>query len=244
MSTLTTLISLAGVAMNASMAQIKLIADLTYASTKGGMAVIQGYKPTSSWIVSPVQTITMITKFSTAKLYARRIAAIEAVNFAGVKTGVAGNDKLAGLTTEKAEALFNTRKAMELASLQKTLDGDRSDAHRQGHDRCYHTIAQGIKVHFVTDKGHDGKMHPVLDNGTPTIASIMVNGLFINVNTDVEGTRKVVNNGPAVLMTQLIQRAINKTSLQFKAVSLKDDNFTKLSIDKERIYPAKYLEVQ
>ena len=79
--------------------------------------------------------------------------------------------------------------------MNTTLSGDRSDSHRAGHDRCYAHVADGVKVNFVTEKDKDGLMQPVLTDGLPTAASIMVSYLEINRTTRKEGEYKVVNSG-------------------------------------------------
>lgn len=244
MSNLLSVIVLSGQKVLATATQIDVIESLTTTCTKGGFAVIQDYIPSSGWVTSPVQTIHAITKFSVSKLYERKLVNIAAITFADVQAGVAKDDKLSQLSLSDVQAIFDTRKDMEMASLQKTLDGDRSDAHRQGHDRCYLRVATGIKVNLVTERGDDKLMHPVLNGeGIPSIASIMVNALFVNVNTTAKGVRKTVNSGNPVRMSALISRAIDKPTTAMRTISLKSDNFSKLSIDKARILPSEYLNL-
>lgn len=202
---------------------------------KGGFARVYGYKPTTDWTVSPVQDIVAVTRFSTAKLYARKRKALEALTFADVADAIAANPKLAALTVADARKLFDERKAQEIESIETTQAGDRSDAHRQGHDRCYMNLADGVKVHFVTEKGSDGLMHPVLTDGFPTVASIMLTYLENSKVTRVQGTRKVVNSGPSVLMKNAISSKLNERSVGLKTLSLKEDNFERVVIDGEVI---------
>ena len=110
--------------------------------------------------------------------------------------------------------------------------------HRQGHDRCYATITNGIKVHFVTEKNdEDGLMHPTTVNGYPVVDSIMINALFLNVTTITEGERKVVNSGAPVLMGNAISKVLNQRCVGIRTLSLKADNFEKVVIDHNAIIP-------
>jgi hypothetical protein len=200
---------------------------------KGGFARVYGYKPTSDWDTSPVQDIVAITRFSTEKLYERKTKAVNGLTFADVKDAIAKNPKLKALSLTEQEALFNERKAMVVDSMAKTLDGDRDDAHRQGHDRCYLHLAPGVKVNYDTVKGKDGLMQPVLTDGFPTVASIMLSYLENSKVTRVEGVRKVVNSGAPKLMSNAIDSVLNKKSVALKMLSLKEDNFERLVIDGE-----------
>lgn len=214
--------------------QAEAIEVLT-ATRKGGIAAVYGYKPSTGYVTQPVQDIRILTRFSTAALYERKKIALEAVTFESIEAEIPKHPKLAALKRNEAIDLFNARKQMVVDSMNKTLSGDRDDAHRQGHDRCYSAITEGIKVHFVTEKGSDGFMHPVLTKGFPTVASIMVNYLEISKTTRVPGERKTVNSGAPVLMGNLIENALNQKSVGFRTLSLKEDNFERLSIDKSTI---------
>lgn len=200
---------------------------------KGGFARLYGYKPASNYEVSPVQDIVLITRFSTEKLYARKRKALESITFDDVKAAIAREPKLKALTVTEQEALFNERLGDMVESLNKTLDGDRTDSHRQGHDRCYLNLAEGVKVNYVTEKGKDGLMHPVLTDGFPTVASVMLTYLENSKTTRVEGVRKVVNSKAPKLMSNAIESVLNKRSVGIKTASLKEDNFERLVIDGE-----------
>lgn len=193
----------------------------------GGIGTIHGYRPTSGYVTPPTMDVQVITKFSTARLYDRKRKALDAVTFADVADGIAADDKLAALPLAAALAAFEARKADMVASLSKTLDGDRSDAHRAGHDRCYCTTSQGVKVNYVTVKGDDGLMHPVLTDGLPTAASIMVGVLELGRKVTVEGVRKPApNSGIPVRMGNAIDKVLNRRSVGYTTRTLKADNFT------------------
>lgn len=232
---MTHLLSLNGTTVNATALEADAI-DTLMDTRKGGCASVIGYKPSTNWTVAPTQNIQFLSRISTAKLYARRKAALEALTLSDVAESIAAEPKLAAMSLGLLNDLFIARRDMEVASIVKTQDGNRDDAHRQGHDRCYVNVTEGVKVNLVTVKGDDGLKHPVLAaNGFPTIASIMVSALFLNTTTTQQGVRKVVNSGPAVLMSNAIAKAMNKPTLSLKMLSLKADNFTALKIDRETI---------
>jgi hypothetical protein len=122
-------------------------------------------------------------------------------------------------------------------SMNKSLNGDRSDGHRQGHDRCYIHIEQGVKVNLDCEKDSDGIMQPKLHNGFPVVESIMLMYLELNRKYITEGTRKVVKSGAPVLMTNAIDSVLNARSVGIRALSLKADNFTRFVCDGQEVTP-------
>lgn len=203
----------------------------------GGCAALHGYIPSTGYVESPVIDIQMLTRFSYTRLIERKRDALEAITFSDVQDAIAKNEKLSALTVVKANEVFETRKAMQLASIEKTLDNDRSDAHRQGHDRCYATFGTGIKGHLVTEKVGD-LMQPVTLNGIPMLKSIMINYLELNRKVVKEGVRKPKpNSGAPVLMGNAISSLLNKRSVGFKTASLKEDNFDSLVMSKTEFLP-------
>lgn len=216
-------------------AQAKAIQTIN-ASRKGGCAAVTGYVPTTNWEIPPVQDIQLLTNFSTEKLYKRRLAALAGITFGDVMDKLSGDEKLGVMTVEQLRALFDTRKAMAMESLTKTLDGDREDAHRESHDRCYAHIGD-VKVHLDTEKV-DGRMEPVVDfDGDVRAKNVMVKYLELNVKTRKAGKRKLVNSGAPVRMSNLIESCLNKRSVGFRTLSLKEDNFEEFKIDKRVIEP-------
>lgn len=203
----------------------------------GGCAALHGYRPTTNYIKSPVLDIQMLTRFNYTRLIERKRDALEAITFDDVQDAIAANPKLAALTVVKARELFEARKGMQLESIRKTLEGDRSDAHRQGHDRCYVTFANGVKGHLVTEKDSDGLMQPVTLNGLPIVKSIMINYLELNRKVVTEGEYKTVNSGAPVLMGNAISSLLNARSVGLKTASLKDDNFDRLVMSKTEFLP-------
>ena len=200
------------------------------ASRKGGCAAVTGYVPSTNWIVPPVHDIQLLTNFSTEKLYQRRLLALEKITFADVADKLAADPVLSSKTMSELRDIFDVRKEKMMETLQKTLDGDRSDSHRQAHDRCYAHIG-GVKLHLVTEKV-DGRMEPVVDSdGNVKVANVLVKYLELNVKTRQEGQRKVVNSGAPVRMGNLIESCLNKRSVGFKTLSLKEDNFESFKID-------------
>lgn len=201
---------------------------------KGGFARVYGYRPSSNYIKQPVQDIVMVTRFSTEKLYQRKRKALNSITFVDVKPAIDADDMLSNLPLQEQKTLFAERLQEMVDSMSKTLDGDRSDAHRQAHDRCYLHIDDGIKVNFETVKVA-GKMQPVITDGFPTVASIMITYLENSKVTRVAGERKYVNSGAPKRMSNAIESVLNKRSVGIKTLSLKEDNFERLVIDNEVI---------
>ena len=232
--------------INMSAKQATTIQSLVNAR-RGGMASVTGYKPTSNYIEGsePTQNIQMITSFDTSKLYARKIKALNSIELGDVINSVLADPKLAALSTTKMADTFNQRKAMLVASMEKTLAGDRDDSLRAAHDLCYAMI-DNVKIHLVTKKIDvevDGKKKkktvPVIaENGFPTIASIMVPYLCLNVTTVVEGVRTTkTKSGAPVLMGNAIKKCLNQRSVGYKTLSLKADNFTSFKVDRQEFVP-------
>jgi hypothetical protein len=223
---------------NCTQAQADTLYRLS-ALRKGSIGSVRGYKPTTGYVTGKTPTVDLqiITRFETGKLYARRSAALEAVQFKDAAESIAKHPKLSSLSAAECLTLFESAKQAGIDTLNKTLSGDREDAHRQGHDRCYARAADGVKVHFVTVKDADGLMQPVLTDGRPTLASIMVPYLELNRTVRIPGEYKTVNSGPKVLMDNVIAGLLNARSVQFKTLSLKDGNFESLNVDKQSITP-------
>jgi hypothetical protein len=206
-------------------------ADALYAletTNKGGFASVIGYRPSSNYVVPPLHDYQVITRFSYAKLQERKRDALEAITWKQVKDDILSIPKVAALAKEKGEehirGIFNERKAKELDSIHVSASGDRSDSHRQAHDRCYGRVMEGIRVHYQTHK-IDGETHPILTDGLPTVESIMLNVLILSRNVREPGERKAVNSGVPVLISNAIAKQLNARSVGFKALSLKPGNF-------------------
>jgi hypothetical protein len=213
--------------------------DRLSALRKGCIGSVKGYRPTTGYVEgkTPVVDLQIITRFEYGKLNARKRKALESLTFADVAEDIAKAPKLKSLPAGDCLTLFNTARDAAIASIDKTAEGDRDDGHRQGHDRCYARIVDGVKVNLVTEKRDDGLMHPVLTNGLPTLASIMVPYLELNKTIRVEGEYKVVNSGAKVLMDGVIAKHLNLRSVGYKTLSLKEGNFESLHVDKQTITP-------
>lgn len=203
----------------------------------GRFAAIIGYVPVGKdWIEAPVYDATFTSRFDTQKLYQRKLEALQAITFADVAEAIAKEPKLSALDTDTLESIFNTRKAMEVASLLRTRED--TAAHREGQARCHATVEDGlphgVRVHYVTEKGADGLMYPVLKDGLPIAESIRVHALEQSRTYRKQGTRKVVNSGAPVLMGNAIASLTNKRSVGLTSFTLRD-NFEALRIDGETI---------
>lgn len=205
---------------------------------KGGCASVVGYKPSSNYKKSPTQDIQLISHFSVRNLYKRRLQALKGIRFEDLPMDkIMEDEKLSELDIRSLVKLFNERKGQMIHSLEKSLDGDRDDAHRQAHDRCYAHIGD-VKVHLKTEKDSNGVKQPVTDeDGYVYCDSIMVPYLELNVKEREAGERKVVNSGAPVRMSNMIESCLNKRSVRFKTLSLKEDNFEAFHIDHQEFLP-------
>lgn len=204
---------------------------------KGGFAQVKGYVSVSNRLQPETANFTCLTRFDTSRLYARKIAAITELQLDDIVDAIAREPKLLAAqkdgTLEKA---FEDRKMKEIESMEKTLVGDRDDARRAAHDRCYCGIDAGIKVHYKTEKGEDGLKHPIIVDGLPIAESIMISFIEISREVLVEGEYKKVNSGVPVLISNAINSKLPK-SCKLKTVSLKEDNFDSVVIDRNTIVP-------
>ena len=199
----------------------------------GGFATVHGYIPESNWDKNarPVQDIQFLSRFSIAKLYERRIDALTALRFDDVSDTVSKDEKLSTMDNDKLRELFVARKMQEIESMEKTLAGVRDNAQRKAHDRNYIHVSEGVKLNLVAEPNAEGIKVPVLRDGIPTVRSIMVTAIFINVRTLTEGTRKYPNSGPAVRMSNAMKGTLNRPGLDIRSLSLKPGNWDRLSID-------------
>jgi hypothetical protein len=223
-----------GVTFNAKPAHAAAL-EVLMDTNGGGFATVKGYVSSSGRISPETSDIHFISRFKVTNLYVRKRAAIETITFQEILPLICDNPKIKLLTLEQLEQAFNDRKAYELASIQKTLDGDRSDGYRQAHDRNYHTLVSGVKVNFVTQKDQDGKEVPILDSdGYPTVGSILLNIIQVNKTVIVEGQYKPVNSGVPVIISNAMDKLLPK-SCKIKTISLKDGNFESLQISNTQL---------
>lgn len=201
-------------------------------SRKGGFARIYGYVAESGRTSPTVYDATVTTRFSYSNLIQRQREAIEAITVHDIMDRAKGVEKLANLPLSKVETILNERKAKEIASFDKTLSGDRDDAHRAAHDRCYLHVADGVSIHYLTEKNEEGIKVPVLLNGNPIADSIMLNVLEVSRNIREPGEYKVVNSGAPVLVSKIIKSILKERGVRsMKRVSLKEGKFERVSID-------------
>jgi len=240
-----TLTTIGGTQVLATEKQIEALAILD-SCRKGTFARVIGYVPTTGWVKgkSPVMNLTAVSGISGEKHNNRMGSIIENIEYPDIADYVITDPVLSVMRHVDLLELFDVRKGMLLESINKTKSGDRSDAHRQGHDRCYIHSSTGVKVNLVTEPDEDGLKQPVLENGFPQVASILISCYFVDVTTTTEGERKVVNSGDKVRMSNVIKRAVGKTCVSLKTLSLKGDNFDSLTIDHNTIVPDDMLNMQ
>lgn len=205
----------------------------------GGIGTVHGYVSTSGRVKPEKADIQFITHFSTERLYERKAAALRGIEYNDIAETVEDIPKVQALTEADRVALFEERKNKELESLEKTLEGDRSDNYRQAHDRCYCFVAKGIKVHYrtkdekYTENGVTRKRKvPELIADLPVADSIMLTILELNRTVIEEGEYKKVNSGASVLIKNAMLKALNSRSVGLKTLSLKEDNFESLVVSR------------
>lgn len=204
--------------------------DMLETAQHGAFAAIKGYKPSSGYKVSPTKNYQFISKFSTVKLYERKIAELKKLNFTDLDISKC-DEKVSKLTKAEQIDLFNERRGMEIASMERTLHDCREDAKRQGHDRCYGKSSLGIRVHLFTEKGKDGLKHPVLVDGYPVVQSIIINAIVTGCTTVEEGESKPApKSGAPVQIGNAMKAAIKSRTINMQTFSLKADNFASLHI--------------
>lgn len=125
-----------------------------------------------------------------------------------------------------AREQFNFCMEAKRASILKTLSGDRSGAHREGHDRCSRSPLAGVTLDLVTEKREDGLMHPITnDKGEFIAKGLRLHGVVIQKAVITEGEKKVVNSGSKVLMDSIIEKAMNAKRVALRTFSLMDGKF-------------------
>ena len=203
---------------------------------KGGFANVRGYVASGS---GEKADHTVLTRFNLSKLYNRKIAALNAITLNDIKDSVLKNPKISALPFNDLVKAFEDRKATEIASMQKTLDGDRDDARRASHDRNYARVADGVKVHFLTEKKGELTVPVRNADGLPIVKNIMLNVIEISKNVITEGVHKVVNSGVPVLLSNAMLASLPK-STKLKTLSLGEDNFDSITIDGETLMPKEF----
>lgn len=220
--------------ISVSGAQAKAIEQLAHAR-KGGCASVIGYRPTSNWVKAPVHDIQLIAKISIKNLYRRRLKALGDIEYGEIATKVAADEKFGDMSAASCVETFNKRKEMLIEQINRNLEDKPKNAHQEAHERCYAYIGD-VKVHLVTKKV-DGRMEPVVSNGTAMCDTILIPYLELNVTERQAGERKVVKSGAPVRMSKFIEAALNKRSVGLKQLSLKDDNFEEFRIDRMQFLP-------
>jgi hypothetical protein len=211
--------------------------DTLLQTNKGGFARVHGYVAKSDRVEPETYDASFLSRFSLEKLYLRKIAALEALKLDDIREAIAKDSKLSVLSDAELQVALDARKAMEIASMTKTLDGVREDARRQSHDRNYLPLGAGVKVHFLTEKSAvDGLTYPVLRDGLPQVKNVMVSAIEVSRKVIKEGVYKTTNSGVPVRISHAMQSALPK-STKLKMLSLGDENFESLVIDGEAILP-------
>lgn len=214
---------------------------ITLSQTRPGtIGTVHGYVPSTGYVEKPTVDIQGIFRISVTSLYKRRIEALNKIKFVDIADAMAANPKLANIPIGEAKQHFEDRKQKQIDRHTTTLEGDRSDSRRQGHDLAYIQVVDGIKVNLHTVKNKSsGLVERVLmdidGEAHPTCESIMLGYLEIKRKTLVPGVKKVVNSGVPVLIGEAIENTLNKRSVTYRTLSLKEDNFNTIVIDRMEI---------
>jgi hypothetical protein len=206
-------------------------------TTKGGFASLLNYTAKSKRVKPETANYTLLTRFNTKRLYARKVEALKNISFDDVKKLANDDSKLSALSYNDLFEAFGERKAWEVSRLEKSLAGVLSNSKTEAHQRNYISIGDGVKVNLVTEK-IDGIQMPVLSTvGVPTVASVMLSGLTIKKDVVTAGEYKKVNSGIPVRISNCLNRLLNGRSVGLKTFSLNADNFERLRISHNEIIP-------
>lgn len=131
-------------------------------------------------------------------------------------------------------ALFEKAKKDILDSAAKTEAGDRSDGHREGHDRCYVRLGN-VTIHLATATDTNGLMTPVRDErGRMVAEGCMLPFYAIKRVYSDEGEYGKVDSRALTLMKKAIEKA---TGLHdFKTFNLSKANFTTITFNSRTIF--------
>lgn len=232
------LVAISGRTFNISDANAEFLEKLCNAP-KGGFATVHEYKPKTGIVIQPVYNLNFISRFSTLKVYERKIKALLSLSYHNVD--VSDHPKIMELELEDRITLFENCKSAMILSMKKTEQGVRDNAHREAHDLFYHTITHGVKVHFKSEDGAEGRKHLVMDeNDYPIVDTVMTTFLEVGRKIIKEGSYKTVNSGAKVLMDNAINHAMKKT-LQLKTLVFNSENHKTLQIGGE-VYDSAALE--
>ena len=114
------LTDLDGKQFRATQQQADALASLSVARA-GGLATVYGYVATSGRVKPETANLTILTRFSTTRLYERKAVALADITFSAVRDAIAKVPKLAALSGNAVEAadLVSPRRRMQVALLSK-----------------------------------------------------------------------------------------------------------------------------
>ena len=196
---------------------------------KGSFATIHAYESKGS---GSVDNINFQSRFSYLNYNEKKANALKELTLDQVEIK---DEKLLALSQDKLEDQFKTCVDKMLASIEKTKEGDRSDSHREAHDKFYLNVGTGVKIKFRTMEV-GGETHLVKQNGLPIANNLQLAFMERSKKNLVPGTYKKVNSGPKVLMDKAIAKALKKHYKvgTYKTLSL-DNNFKTLKIGGEEL---------
>lgn len=203
---------------------------------QNGLGIIKGYIPKTNYITRPVVNIQFMTNINYHKLVERQKRFTERVKLEDARKFMT-SEKFDSVSDDDLQATFDQRKQKLIESYDKTLSGDRTDSHRQAHDRNYRYFDGGIKVNLITEKNDEGVQEPVLDSkGIPTARAIILTVIELDRETVKKGEKKKVNSGVPVLTGNAINDVLREQRTPFvTTLTLNDENFDSIVVSGQKL---------
>lgn len=207
-------------------------AILAFVTADAGFGAVKGYVTQGRDYITPqTQDEQFVGKFKLDSYYRKtnEVVASVTLDMLNLDKWVPSKNKN---SCDNAQDQLDLCKSLMIQSNLKTLNKDRTDAHRIGHDACHVNVCHGVKVHLVTEKNDEGLMRPVLHgNGLPIVDCIRLAGLGIHRIVTKKGTRKSKDSGSKVLMDNAIRRVLPSLGVcWYKSWSLRDGYFERVRI--------------
>lgn len=187
---------------------------------RGGYACVKGYVSKTDYVVPRISNIVFNACCGTFNHYERELEVLKGLN---VET----------LAFEDKELLEKARQEL-IASREKTLSGDRSDARRQAWDTFTIKVTDGIMLQLKTRKEGSETVLETVD-GVSIAESIRLTALESGRRIIQEGEKKVVKHRPLTIAKNFLEKIVSKEVRSIITLSLKDDNFDSLSMNGEQV---------
>lgn len=199
--------------VNATPEQVAVLSVLEKA--KSGFVTLHNYVSTTGYVTGKpkVATVTVNGKVSTAKVYANRLEALQAITLDDLD--------LSHWVPSKGKNSFETAAEQFKfchAALIESSNGNGSKSHKQAHEDHSLSPVSGVKVWLNDDADADG---------IRSVKSVLINALPVSETVHDKGEWKPVNSGSKVLMDNAIKAVWNKRQTAIKTYNpLKADKVT------------------